>query len=132
MIDSRIIDELPYHLLVSNQLHQLALVIAGSAPMFFKLCSDANKFELYQYWRAVSMYSPAELLTTTLHDLRHLIYARQAPNSMVAANLQYCSYLTTAGKFLEDMAHYTNAAAIYEKALDEAQNRAQDAELGKI
>ena len=124
-VDSRIVDELPFHLLASRQHSRLASIIT-SAPMFFKLCSPQYKFELFRYWRELQSFSPHQTLLNTVLQL-----TPSSRGSLASTAKQYCKYLVIAGKFLEDMAVYDGAERLYLAAL-QARSDQQDTDTAKI
>ncbi|KAH3757866.1 tetratricopeptide repeat protein [Pelomyxa schiedti] len=92
-------EEVPYQFLQDSNLRELALFITAPET-FFILSSDQYLFDLYKYFRACQAERPATLLV----------------QNMMSTTVSHANLRQT-GKFLQDLAYYSEAETLLKKAL---------------
>ncbi|KAH3745330.1 Tetratricopeptide repeat protein [Pelomyxa schiedti] len=90
-------DEIPYHLLQEKKMKELAGFITLPAN-FLLLTSEQFLFDLYKYFRSCKEASPASMLLPQMMPSTNPLHLRQA------------------GKFLQDLAYFTEAEVMLTRA----------------
>ncbi|KAH3743270.1 tetratricopeptide repeat protein [Pelomyxa schiedti] len=101
-------EEVPYHYHQAGMISELVTFIT-TPEIFFHLTSEQHLFDLYKYFRACSTFNPAAKLVAAVG-----ISSEYKTNT---ARLQQT------GKFLQDLAHFSEAETLFKAAVSLVQAR---------
>lgn len=116
VLANRRYEEVPYQLLKSAAWQQLASYIT-ELNTFLALFTGGEeyKFDLYRYWQECATNGVYQIESMLLSNLE--AKEKGSAGGQMASPAEFAGLLSTAGKFLQDIAAYETAEQLYQRAL---------------